>query len=168
MRPVAVASTISAVLVLVLTGCSFHNPVEDALRRSLDETAKDSATVDFDTIVEGDWTTLVLICDGATADQVEDTLGFPWGAPDSDGTFHSRFVFASGSGVEASFDSGDTTASKLPWVYPCPPRSVYNGLNPVVNVPRSASDLQFVVDRTSFGRPVWFVPRDEFERLSRN
>jgi hypothetical protein len=80
--------------------------VEDQLRPN--EPSR-QATLDFDSLVEGDWTRLALAC-GATDEVVADALGFPWEQPREDGVRSGFvYVFATDYRVEQFF--GPITAA---------------------------------------------------------
>jgi hypothetical protein len=109
----AVVLLVSLATAVCLAGCGNGEPqnpltiaIEDQLRPN--EPSK-QATLDFDSLVEGDWTRLVLVC-GATDEVVADALGFPWEQPREAGVRSGfAYVFATNDRVEQFF--GPRTAA---------------------------------------------------------
>jgi hypothetical protein len=74
--------------------------VEDQLRPHEDV---GSAVVDFNSLVDGDWTRLALIC-GASDELISDALGFDWDQPRESGVrVGFSYVFATADRVEQDF-----------------------------------------------------------------
>jgi hypothetical protein len=92
---------------LSLTACAEGHPdgplaitVEDALRHY---EAYKAVDLDFDTLITGDWTRLVLSC-GASARQIDDALGFDWEQPARTNVRKSEaYIFATDTEVEQFF-----------------------------------------------------------------
>lgn len=108
-----VVLVVSIAIAVCLAGCGNGEPqneltiaVEEQLRPN--EPSR-QATLDFDSLVEGDWTRLALVC-GATDEVVADALGFPWEQPREAGVRSGfAYVFATNDRVEQFF--GPMTAA---------------------------------------------------------
>jgi hypothetical protein len=92
---------------LTLTACDEGGPdgplaitVEDALRHYEADKAVD---LDFDTLVSGEWTRLVLSC-GASSTELADALGFDWKQPARHNVRrYEAYIFATDTEVEQFF-----------------------------------------------------------------
>lgn len=100
-------------LTLCLNGCADGEPEDEltiaveAQLRSSEESR--SAAVDFDSLVEGDWTRLALIC-GASDEVISEAFGFDWAQPRESGVrIGFSYAFVSDDHVEQDF--GPMTAA---------------------------------------------------------
>ena len=171
MRLRQVKLTLASTLALAaLSGCTLFapSPTESALRAELEFFEEAGfARVDLAEVVEGEWTRVVLVCDFTPEEELYEALGFEWGSAPSSGEYHSMFLFATDSEVESFIDSGDTTASRMPWVYPCTPTSIQRDpqLEPVV-LARDNSEIPFTLDMRTFGY-LWFIAEEDYAEILR-
>lgn len=151
---------------LALAGCASEESIEGSLKQALDsDVAEGSSLIDFDALVGGAWTELVLVCDSASPADVNHALGFDWASGDQ--PLHSMMRFADGSKMIATFDSGDTALSRQPWIYPCTPLSIRTGpRQEPVTLERSSSEVRFTFDDSTFGFPLWYIDEGDFDSLS--
>lgn len=160
---------VGAVGLGLLAGCSdyFLGPVGTPLEQTLGD-ASSPVTVDFDRLYPGSWDRLLLVCDGSTSDEIEDALGYPW--PQVADVAEGGFLLA-GDTVVGAYGSGDTTASREPWVYPCPLPGERDGVDVrVVVLPRGAAQVTFVptvkYGQTDHPRTVWSIVPEEYRALA--
>jgi hypothetical protein len=120
------------------------------------------ATVDFDTLVPGKWSKLVIACFDSTNTALNDALGFPWpeGPDMSDKNFFAMLVFSTGSRVEKYYNIGQNDLHEDWYFTPCtsPVGGGAAQSQPIV-IDRRASKIEFVFDNSIDGHHFWYVPR---------
>ena len=141
--------TVLVALSLSLTGCADGVPdgplaadVEAALRP---HEAAGEAVINFDELVSGDWTQLVVVC-GANSDAVNEALGFEWDRTKRDST-RSRavFIFSTDDEVEQFFEPVTWAAfDDREYISSC-----FAGIDYQVPVvyPRGSSEISFTLTR---------------------
>lgn len=120
-------------------------------------------SVDFSATGGADWDRMVIVCIGATSEQLGEVLGFDWDdAPDvSNGAFLASLVFVRGEQVESSWTAG----ADADWEFiPCPVgRS--ESLPAILSVERDRSVVRFDYDSSNSDHEFWYVSPKEFSRL---
>lgn len=150
---------------LLLTGCFPINPISKALRGELDgDRAVGRGEVDFSTLVEGNWTRLVLVCDLNSPESVDAALGFHWDFSKED--HDSMFLFVTEDSVESYSHSGYTKQSTEPWIYPCTAPAIQSvpQLKPIV-LNRDEARVTFIYDTITFGIPLWYISEPDYQVL---
>jgi hypothetical protein len=127
------------------------------------------ATVDFDTLVPGKWSKLVIVCFDSTNAALDKALEFPWpqGPDTSDRNFFAMLVFSTGSSVEKYYNIGQNDLHEDWYFTPCtsPVGGGTAQSQPIV-IDRRASKIEFVFDNSIDGHHFWYVPSDETRRLT--
>ena len=161
------------VAVLLLAGCAWGpyepGPNETAFLAEVEQGDGESAIVNFDTLIPGEWTRLVIVCHGSTKQELLDALGFAWDeAPNpSASAFGSMIVFAGERSVITQLgpQEDEDGGHAVNWT-PCTPTDVGGEAgHPPLVIPREASSFAWVFNDTRYVNPSWYVPIDETQRL---
>lgn len=161
---------VASLAVISLSGCQGHGKwdgqeIGDELRR---HEATGTAIIDFDALVPGEWRELVIACQEADNESVNDALGFVWkDAPDMKNTNYSVLaIFSTGSEVESYIAPGSDDFFEDLYFLPCPSivqEDVWPGAP--LSIDRSESSVEFRLDAREVA-PYWYVPTAELQRLS--
>lgn len=159
------AVILGAALTTSLAGCS--SPNQDA-QRALTEALKPLesegvATIDLDEVVPGAWSKAILVCRGASENDLDDALGFPWReGPDlGSAGFGAMFVFSTAGAVESYVNLGqDKFNGNDSYVSPCPVASdIGIKVSTVSVMERPASNMTFRYDPSTYSQPTWiYIP----------
>ena len=121
------------------------NEGEQQLRATLSASESEgTAVVDFGEAVGGDWSTVILVCDGTPSDALREAIGFDSNLTTGKGDLTSMVLFVGEDRVQTVIDSGNTAASKELWVMPCTPPAIQTEpqLVPVALNREEASSIQ--------------------------
>lgn len=170
-RPPALAGAVALAVTaaFALCGCQFFNDpgepdgpiatIVEAELRPLE--SQRTATIDFDDLVDGDWTRVIMVCT-RDASLIERALGFEWEEPRDFERRGSSIVFATDAEVEASFSTQTFAAfDDRQYVIPC----TADNTDPYVTIfERDDSAVQFHYS-TKTGAPGWVLDSGQGTRL---
>lgn len=158
---------VAVLLIASLSACSQPTRAESVFEAMRDElSAHEDAgswSIDLDTAAYGDWDRVVVLCPGASIDDVETALGFSWsGSREVDRLdFAGAIVFANQEDVEFVVDI--TAIDAVFYVFPCPSAVESNDeeLPPLV-LERAAAVLPFVYSHRT---RTWNLALVDYRRL---
>jgi hypothetical protein len=160
---------LSVVLAIVLTGCTSPTSSIEASLSDAMESGRERVVIDLDSMVGGDWSSVVVVCRGVTEHEVSATLadlGATW--PDLKSVASSSFLFTmlfvgNGEVVDVA-----TTGSDSNWYFvPClpQPHGTVEQFADVYAVPREDSVIEFTFDGSDPEHVYWYISAREALRL---
>jgi hypothetical protein len=156
----------ATMLLPILSGCVlFEGPPREATGNAINEALRPHepgprATVDFGTVVKGDWDRMVVVC-GGTSEQLTDVAGFPITQVDpGEAGFESALLFLDGDAVSDYFQVALDDAFVDHWYFtPCalPDNPGYIEVADLqLSLPRPRATLEFTFE--DFGSSgYWYV-----------
>lgn len=176
--PKRAAMLIGLVLVVsCLSGCAlFASPPNEDVGLEVTELLRSRegegvAVADLSRVVDSDWTTAVIVCDGATPREVREAIGFDWmpASAVDDTSFLSMIVFADDEHVHRFFSAGQDDAWVNHYYFTLCPTWAEDGDHPnVVVVARAESEIEFTFERSESDPDLsyWYVSSAELNRLA--
>jgi hypothetical protein len=158
------------IVILLLASCAAGPTVDDDLYAYLSTKEHHKvAEIDFGHVVPGDWTKMVIVCAGATKDELDKALGFEWkDAPSlqASSNFISMAVFARKNDVESFDNVGSDPFIEGEWYFtPCTSEILGDpDTAEPLSLPRAHSKI-FLTFHNSDTPHFWYVSKQEFQRL---
>ncbi|WP_349904746.1 hypothetical protein, partial [Parafrigoribacterium humi] len=145
------------------------HPSRDELLAPDQESPKPAAVPSLGHVVPGDWTKMVIVCAGATKDELDKALGFEWkDAPSlqASSNFISMAVFARKNDVESFDNVGSDPFIEGEWYFtPCTSEILGDpDTAEPLSLPRAHSKI-FLTFHNSDTPHFWYVSKQEFQRL---
>ena len=173
-----IAAVFSGAMLVILVGCSpystFHGGavLQDATAALETNEHVGTATIDFDKLVSGAWTRLIIACYPTTPSQLETSLGFSWpSAPDiasPSGNSFALLIFATDSEVEDYLDIGQHDFDEHSYYFTTCPDSetAQRRLDKPLVIRRESAQLQFVFSSAMPDWPYWYIPQSAWDELA--
>jgi hypothetical protein len=159
-----------AAVVVLLAACTAGATVDDDLYAYLSPREHHNVTeVNFDKVIPGDWTKMVIVCAGATKDELDNALGFEWKDAPSlrpSSNFISMVGFAGNNDVESFDNVGSDPVIEGEWYFtPCTSDILGDpDTAEPLSIPRAHSKVLLTLHKSDSPH-FWYVSKQEFQRL---